>query len=482
MDSIESLKHKNGLKRRKQPQQQDVDDAPSHVAMPIRQRSSWPRIFKPQLSLNDELTVSDKSFQIIRDIAMVYTVLFIAYILTRDLYIRGKDVSWLTSSLGTPEVMVKALSIELCLLGLALTVQPSLQIWRYMRDIVPSLRRVFDVSFILVFAGYVFGTAALVCYVSYQTPFPTYFSGVLTIEQLRLSMKTYSYVRENAYKVIYPWNKEDQSGPAVWYKGQMEPKVGSYSQFLYFLFAPTMIYRDNYPRNPGPINWKNVAVYLAQFVLSLWCVAIICSEFIFPKSLKSEVLLLSYMASLVYVLPITFLSHTSFLHSYLNFSCEVLRFADREFYSDWWTCTSFSTFYRKWNILVHDWLHSYIYRDIKHVTGRQWMAVFATIHLSAVIHEYIVAIALQFAFPLLFLEFAIGGAMVYFLRPKSMERLYNILLLIGFCFGGANLLFFYQMEFAARIYCPRQRSLQNFFLPQLLDCYQHMNNNITSNF
>ncbi len=37
-----------------------------------------------------ELTVSDKSFQIIRDIAMVYTVLFIAYILTRDLYIRGK--------------------------------------------------------------------------------------------------------------------------------------------------------------------------------------------------------------------------------------------------------------------------------------------------------------------------------------------------------------------------------------------------------
>ncbi len=60
----------------------------------------------------------------------------------------------------------------------------TLQIWRYMRDIVPSLRRVFDVSFILVFAGYVFGTAALVCYVSYQTPFPTYFSGVLTIEQV----------------------------------------------------------------------------------------------------------------------------------------------------------------------------------------------------------------------------------------------------------------------------------------------------------
>ncbi len=60
-----------------------------------------------------------------------------------------------------------------------------------------------------------------------------------------------------------------------------------------------------------------------MFVPSLLCL----------PSHRSEDLLLSYMASLVYVLPITFLSHTSFLHSYLNFSCEILRFADREFYA-----------------------------------------------------------------------------------------------------------------------------------------------------
>ena len=30
--------------------------------------------------------------------------------------------------------------------------------------------------------------------------------------QLRFAMKSYSFIRENAYKVIYPWNKDDTSG------------------------------------------------------------------------------------------------------------------------------------------------------------------------------------------------------------------------------------------------------------------------------
>lgn len=37
-------------------------------------------------------------------------------------------------------------------------------------------------------------------------------------------------------------------GPAVWYAGQMEPRVGSFSQYAYFLLCPTLLYRDNYPR------------------------------------------------------------------------------------------------------------------------------------------------------------------------------------------------------------------------------------------
>lgn len=30
---------------------------------------------------------------------------------------------------------------------------------------------------------------------------------------------------------------------------------------------------------------------------------------------------------------------------------------------DWWNSTSFSNYYRTWNVVVHDWLYSYIYQD-----------------------------------------------------------------------------------------------------------------------
>ena len=71
----------------------------------------------------------------------------------------------------------------------------------------------------------------------------------ISLLQLRLVMKTYSFIRENVVKVIYPWNKDDEQGPPLWYKGQMESSVGSFRKYLYFLFAPTFLYRDRYPRS-----------------------------------------------------------------------------------------------------------------------------------------------------------------------------------------------------------------------------------------
>ena len=63
-----------------------------------------------------------------------------------------------------------------------------------------------------------------------------------------MSMKSYSFVRENAFKVLRPWKAKEGTGPAVWYLGQMKPQVGSFKQYLYFIFVPTLLYRDEYPR------------------------------------------------------------------------------------------------------------------------------------------------------------------------------------------------------------------------------------------
>ena len=131
-------------------------------------------------------------------------------------------------------------------------------------------KRTVCVIFVAAYSLLVFISAAAVCRAIFVFPLPPVLTVIATVEQvrnvlilefitiylycdycyvqLRLSMKSYSFVRENAYKVLYPWNKDDDSGPAVWYEGQMSPKVASFSQYFYFIFAPTMLYRDHYPR------------------------------------------------------------------------------------------------------------------------------------------------------------------------------------------------------------------------------------------
>ena len=113
-----------------------------------------------------------------------------------------------------------------------------------------------------------------------------------------------------------------------------------------------------------------------------------------PHSHK-KALAYTFLSCMLWGLVLQFMAGYFFLHSWCNLFSEVLRFADREFYSvsvpttliwdpfninpvlvmtstvcqDWWTCISFSSFYRKWNLLVHDWIKAYIYQDLKDVSS-----------------------------------------------------------------------------------------------------------------
>ncbi len=105
-----------------------------------------------------------------------------------------------------------------------------------------------DIFFIVLLVVYNVVANFVVVYSIVTLDLPPVPALVLSVEQLRFTLKSYSFVRENAYKVLHPWHKDDESGPAVWYAGQMKPQVGSFSQYVYFLFVPTLLYRDDYPR------------------------------------------------------------------------------------------------------------------------------------------------------------------------------------------------------------------------------------------
>lgn len=103
------------------------------------------------------------------------------------------------------------------------------------------------------------------------------------------------------------------------------------------------------------------------------------------------------------------------LHSWMNLFAEMIRFGDRQFYEDWWNVKDFASYYRKWNIIVHEFLYYYIFQDGIRVTrgrcGRQ-QAKYLVFFISAVMHEVIITCALGFFFPALLLMF--GGPGVIF--------------------------------------------------------------------
>ena len=55
-----------------------------------------------------------------------------------------------------------------------------------------------------------------------------------------------------------------RTGPAVWYAGQMEPQIGSFSSYVYFLICPVLLYRDRYPRKPAN-PWKAFVYFIQVF-------------------------------------------------------------------------------------------------------------------------------------------------------------------------------------------------------------------------
>lgn len=57
----------------------------------------------------------------------------------------------------------------------------------------------------------------------------------------------------------------------------------------------------------------------------------------------------------------------------------------------WWTATSWSAYYRRWNQVVGDWLHSYVYNDLQRAGMVRSKAEAGVFIASAFIHELILA-------------------------------------------------------------------------------------------
>ncbi|XP_014225840.1 sterol O-acyltransferase 1 isoform X2 [Trichogramma pretiosum] len=297
---------------------------------------------------------------------------------------------------------------------------------------------------------------------------------LLMMEQVRMLMKTYAFVRTNATRMLS--SKKDK----VDGEDKEAAVVGcpEFSKFLYFFFAPTLIYRDEYPRL-ATIRWRVALWNLLEICMTIFYVSFIFERFILPPFDKYGRDIfepkLAVMTTFSFMLPglVMFLfGFYCVLHSTQNLFAELLRFADRQFYKDWWNSTSFDAYYRLWNIPVHDWLYEYVYKDVYHATrGKKLPATLAVFYISAIVHEYILAFAFGFFYPVMFVSFGIMGVLLVFLTKKHSKVDGNVFIWWSL-FTGTGLLFsLYSMEYYARAHCPPyQGHMRDLLMPRSWTC------------
>lgn len=171
----------------------------------------------------------------------------------------------------------------------------------------------------------------------------------------------------------------------------------------YFIFVPTLCYELNFPRS-SRIRKRFLfrrfleSLLLLQLILALaqqWIVPIMenslkpFQEMNFPAMLE-RLLKLAVPNILIWLLAFYW-----FFHSTLNTFAELLRFADREFYRDWWNADTVQYFWQNWNIPVHRWCLRHLYKPLVAAGMSKDRACVMVFLLSAFFHEYLVSVPLK---------------------------------------------------------------------------------------
>lgn len=135
----------------------------------------------------------------------------------------------------------------------------------------------YDLTWLLVFVAYLTGFTVVPAYIVIVNHLPPASAMVILMEQLRLLMKSYAFVRSNIPRALENGDHFVKNGgfnnnnhdtiinEDTNQDNNHDEKVlcPDFSKYLYFLFAPTLVYHDSYPKT-SRVNWNVVLSNFAQ--------------------------------------------------------------------------------------------------------------------------------------------------------------------------------------------------------------------------
>jgi len=184
------------------------------------------------------------------------------------------------------------------------------------------------------------------------------------------------------------------------YKTCPYPQNISLSNLTYFWLAPTLIYQPLYPRTTH-IRWTFVlkrAIEMITLSIAIW---IASAQFAVPLLNNSLPIIsnLDFMSILERVLKLSSISLFCWLAGFfavfqsgLNLLAELMTFADREFYKDFWNSPSIASYWTSWNIPVSSFMKRHIYLPLVARGVPPKVAQVIVFVFSAVLHEMLVGI------------------------------------------------------------------------------------------
>lgn len=142
---------------------------------------------------------------------------------------------------------------------------------------------------------------------------------------------------------------------------------------------------------------------------------------------------------------------------------------------DWWNSTTYHAYYRTWNVVVHDWLYTYIYKDMYEIVvpRNRMLSASAVFFISAFFHEYIFAFSFRFFYPVMFVLFGGIGFAMFFVRKIVTS---NVFMWLSWSIGMGIMFSLYSMEIYARwINCPPNSNYYlDLFIPRIWTCSRQL--------
>ncbi|XP_037882583.1 diacylglycerol O-acyltransferase 1 [Glossina fuscipes] len=176
-----------------------------------------------------------------------------------------------------------------------------------------------------------------------------------------------------------------------------------YRDMFYFLFAPTLCYELNFPRTTR-VRKRFLLKRLLEVIIGVNVLMALFQQWIIP-SVRNSLIPFSNMEiglATERLLKLALPNHLVWLcffyltfHSLLNAVGELLHFADRNFYGDWWNARNIDVFWRNWNMPVHRWCVRHIYIPVVRMGYSNSQGSCIVFFVSAFFHEYFVSIPLQ---------------------------------------------------------------------------------------